>query len=121
MKFEFDYSLLQITGLTRFDYQFLFGKGEECGPDTRKQRKLKLKLSLTFSGYPGGGTFAVMATFFAHYEVAVISITNIHAIILINKMKKIFHLLQSSLGNKPWGRGLPYKNDQGALAIPFGC
>lgn len=61
-----------------------------------------MKLSLTFSAYPGGGTFAVMATFFAHYEVAVIFITNIHAIILINKMKKIFHLLQSSLGNKPW-------------------
>ena len=59
--------------------------------------------------------------FFAHYEVAVIFITNIHAIILIKKMKKIFHLLQCSLGNKPWGRGLPYKNDQGALAIPFGC
>ena len=50
---------------------------------------MKLKLSLTFSAYPGGGTLAVMATFFAHYEVAVIFITNIHAIILIKKMKKI--------------------------------
>ena len=51
---------------------------------------MKLKLSLTFSAYPGGGTLAVMATFFAHYEVAVIFVTNIHAIILIKKMKKIF-------------------------------
>lgn len=88
----------------------------------KKAAEIEIEIVINFQWLPWKWYIcSLMATFFAHYEVAVIFITNIHAIILINKMKKIFHLLQCSLGNNPWGRGLPYKNDQGALAIPFGC
>lgn len=66
---------------------------------------MKLKLSLTFSAYPGGGTLAVMATFFAHYEVAVIFVTNIHAIIVIKKNEKNLPFIAMLVGKQTLGQG----------------